>query len=63
MVHDSIYGAKTPSVMDVAPCCYKGMDGMGLGWVSLGGVKYRLSYGAKRLCHKSNAATNLIPSL
>ena len=26
--------------MDVAPCCYKGMDGMGLGWVSLGGVRY-----------------------
>ena len=29
---------KPPSRMDVAPWCYK-LDGMGLGWISLGGSR------------------------
>ena len=38
------------SETNVAPWCYKWMDGMD-GW-SLGGVKYRAPYGAKNLHHR-----------
>ena len=31
--------------MDVAPRFYKWMDGIGMGWVSPGGMQYRGPYG------------------
>ena len=42
------YHQNNTSETDVAPWCYKWVDGMGwMDWIYPGGVKYRAPYGAK----------------